>query len=1003
MSFRSNLAPTDVALLTETLHAEALALRLESLRNSAEATHEALIAENLRLADQTAQFEANIAAAQDTSETLKQQISFLTTRHLLEQKIHDRLIAFYSMTGGAEGESAALPVSSLRALLNSTDVKPHWALNSQIRQEAQSNAAPLAHAASVIMPTYNRAPSIVRAVRSALTQSIPAKEVIVADDASTDSTLKLLRDSFPDDIASGRLILLACEKGGVCAMRNAALAVASGEVIAFLDSDNFWHEDHLLWALALLEASDVQSVYTGTNIHHLTENWSKVHCSPYDRKALLSQNFIDLNCFVHRTGLYTAYGGFDTDLTRLVDWEYIIRLTKSAAALRVPVATVEYFLDKEGLANISFTQSLDENALKIQFKHREEMIALGAVRGKLKARIEQMARKTDQPLAPEFPPASSLTQPTASVPALTTPVAPPAQPDHNMPPYLGGIPLFVVVPPGISLPATLPTWLVLARYIHLHGQGQWSEAFSEDAPRHDGLPEGNYWAPDWRRPLPSAHQLATLTAATELTKIDLAIGSASMAALPTIAGACFRNQVVLRHGAIEAFLFGQRFASQTTGKVLRLQDSEHPDPQMRDLTALLGQDVNYDEKNQYFTFGTAPKPAAARPDPQISQVPPIPGKSRILTLAQKFAVGGVERNTIEIARQLQDDHDCLYLTLEPISAAQGSLCYQANEACLHTIDLAEIAHHEIYPQLLRHLHTAYAPDALWICNGSMWLSANAPLIREIFSDCGIVDQQVYDTEVGWINRYQEPGVQSFDRFIAINGKIQKKFIEDFKMDPARIDLIYSAINGQRFLEARARKVDIAAGRAAFGLPIDKKIFTFMGRLVEQKRPLDFLEVALLSTAHQDQHFALVGNGEQAREVEQFLADQNLTNVTWIRNVPDTTTFWPLVDAYLVTSVFEGLPIALLEAISMGVPVFATDVGDIRPVVEKYSAGFVTKELRDPEAFTRFLQSNIDELKSCAQELSPRGIEIIEFFSAESIAKQFADSFKKAHSAAVRVA
>lgn len=1001
MSFRSDLPSTDVALVTAALHAEALELKLESLRNSAEATHEALIAENLRLADQTAQLEANLAAERDNSETLKQQISFLKTRHLLEQKIHDRLIAFYSMTDGAEGESAALPVSSLRALLNSTDVKPHRSLDSQIRQEAQINAAPLAHAVSVIMPTYNRAPSIVRAVRSALTQSIPAKEVIVADDASTDSTLELLHNSFPDDIASGRLILLACEKGGVCATRNAALAAASGEVIAFLDSDNFWHEDHLLWALALLEASDVQSVYTGTNIHHLTENWSKVHCSPYDRKALLSQNFIDLNCFVHRAGLYTAYGGFDTDLTRLVDWEYIIRLTKSDAALRVPVATVEYFLDKEGLANISFTEALDENALKIQLKHREEMIALGAVRGKLKTPIERMARKADQPQAPEFLPASCLTQPTDSILVPITPVAPPAQPDHNMPPYLGGIPLFVVVPPGFSLPATLPTWLVLARYIHLYGQGQWSEAFSEDAPRHDGLPEGNYWAPDWRRPLPTAHQLATLTVATELTEIDLAIGSASMAALPTIAGACFRNQVVLRHGAIEAFLFGQRFAPEITGKVLRLQDSEHPDPQMRDLTALLGQDVSYDEKSQYFTFGTDLKPAAARSDPRISQVPLIPGKSRILTLVQKFAVGGVERNTIEIARQLQDDHDCLYLTLEPTSAAQGSLCYQANEACLHTIDLAEIAHHEIYPQLLRHLHAAYAPDALWICNGSMWLSANAPLIREIFSDCGIVDQQVYDTEVGWINRYQEPGVQSFDRFIAINGKIQKKFIEDFKMDPERIDLIYPSFNGQRFLEARARKVDIAAGRAAFGLPPGNTLFAFMGRLVEQKNPFDFLEVARLSAVHEDQHFAMVGSGPLAERIEAFIAEHNLTNVTRIPNIADVTTFWPLVDAYLVTSQFEGLPIAFLEAISVGVPAIATDVGDIRFVIEKYGAGHVVDHIGQPAQFYEVLQKKLPDLKQWSHDLWPKGTDIIDFFSAETTADLFADSFEKARQAYAR--
>ncbi|MBI5582840.1 MAG: glycosyltransferase [Deltaproteobacteria bacterium] len=87
---------------------------------------------------------------------------------------------------------------------------------------------------SVIIPTYNRAPLVVEAVDSVLAQSCRDFELIVIDDGSTDDTearLALLR---------GRLHYLRQERSGVSAARNRGLALASGEWVAFLDSDDLW-------------------------------------------------------------------------------------------------------------------------------------------------------------------------------------------------------------------------------------------------------------------------------------------------------------------------------------------------------------------------------------------------------------------------------------------------------------------------------------------------------------------------------------------------------------------------------------------------------------------------------------------------------------------------------------------------------------------------------------------------------------------------------------------
>jgi glycosyltransferase involved in cell wall biosynthesis len=87
---------------------------------------------------------------------------------------------------------------------------------------------------SAIIPTYNRGTVIARAVRSALEQTYRSLEIIVVDDGSTDDTLEILQ-TFGDSIRVVRQ-----DNRGPSAARNAGIAVARGNIIAFLDSDDVW-------------------------------------------------------------------------------------------------------------------------------------------------------------------------------------------------------------------------------------------------------------------------------------------------------------------------------------------------------------------------------------------------------------------------------------------------------------------------------------------------------------------------------------------------------------------------------------------------------------------------------------------------------------------------------------------------------------------------------------------------------------------------------------------
>jgi len=88
---------------------------------------------------------------------------------------------------------------------------------------------------SVIIPTYNRAFTIVQCIESVLNQSYPVNEIIVIDDNSTDDTLKQL-SKFDENI----IILKTEKQSGAQAARNVGIKAAKSEWIAFLDSDDEW-------------------------------------------------------------------------------------------------------------------------------------------------------------------------------------------------------------------------------------------------------------------------------------------------------------------------------------------------------------------------------------------------------------------------------------------------------------------------------------------------------------------------------------------------------------------------------------------------------------------------------------------------------------------------------------------------------------------------------------------------------------------------------------------
>ena len=89
---------------------------------------------------------------------------------------------------------------------------------------------------AVVIPLYNKAPYIGRALRSVLVQTRPPDEVIVVDDGSTDGGREVVKA-----LGTGTVKLISQANAGVSAARNRGVSEANSDMIAFLDADDEWH------------------------------------------------------------------------------------------------------------------------------------------------------------------------------------------------------------------------------------------------------------------------------------------------------------------------------------------------------------------------------------------------------------------------------------------------------------------------------------------------------------------------------------------------------------------------------------------------------------------------------------------------------------------------------------------------------------------------------------------------------------------------------------------
>jgi glycosyltransferase involved in cell wall biosynthesis len=229
----------------------------------------------------------------------------------------------------------------------------------------------------------------------------------------------------------------------------------------------------------------------------------------------------------------------------------------------------------------------------------------------------------------------------------------------------------------------------------------------------------------------------------------------------------------------------------------------------------------------------------------------------------------------------------------------------------------------------------------------------------------------YAMFVSWINRYLL--ARRFDFFVGVSKDIRERFVDDHSFRPERSRMIH---NGIALPEIGARKqaLQLVIGSA--------------GRLFAVKDyPLLVAAAQIAVSRNSNFRFELAGEGPERNSLEQLIVKKGIAGAFKLRGqLEDMRSFYAGIDVYINTSVHEGIPMSILEAMANGVPVIAPRVGGIMEIIDNEIDGFLIST-RNPEDFAeRCLRLQDPELRRRMGAAARKKIE--RHFSAEKMARDY---------------
>jgi glycosyltransferase involved in cell wall biosynthesis len=203
-----------------------------------------------------------------------------------------------------------------------------------------------------------------------------------------------------------------------------------------------------------------------------------------------------------------------------------------------------------------------------------------------------------------------------------------------------------------------------------------------------------------------------------------------------------------------------------------------------------------------------------------------------------------------------------------------------------------------------------------------------------------------------------------DQLVAVSDRQRETIIRYHELDANRITTIHNGVQPNKAREDGCTRIK---QRQALGIPPDALVIGSVSVLSEQKGLTYFLQAAeMIHQRMPDVRFLVVGGGPLEQSLRSEAADRGIGEVVhftgWRKDVTDLLCAF---DIWVMSSLWEAMPVALLEAMAARLPIVATDVGQNGSIVPDQVAGLIVPP-RDPSAIASSVMELIEKPARAAE-------------------------------------
>ena len=224
------------------------------------------------------------------------------------------------------------------------------------------------------------------------------------------------------------------------------------------------------------------------------------------------------------------------------------------------------------------------------------------------------------------------------------------------------------------------------------------------------------------------------------------------------------------------------------------------------------------------------------------------------------------------------------------------------------------------------------------------------------------------------NQLDRWSLRAADRVLTVSEPFRRELVRR-GVASDRIEVVHNAIDPQWGLRDKSPEAS-AALRAKLGIGPEKRVVLIVGRLSSEKDHRTLLEaMRRLQGLAPNAHLVIVGDGPERPKIEQTICALGLTGaVTLVGQVPSAEPYYGIADICVLSSLSEGSPNALLEAMAAGVPVVATAVGGVPEMVSHGESALLIQP-GDCQAMTGAIAALLSD-GELARRLAARAREVV---------------------------